>query len=203
MVHLPDEGYIKFTVDWTESPPLPLQDWENLHHWRQIAYDAGFIGMYPDGTGYGNISVRAEGKPLFLISGSGTGRLAVLDGRHFCSVTQVVADRNFVACEGPIVASSESMSHAAIYEACAEVQSVIHAHNRKIWQRLLNTVPTTGQDTPYGSPEMAAAIVRLIRKENMCRGGIMVTAGHEDGIFAFGPSLESTFQLLKSLLPNT
>jgi L-ribulose-5-phosphate 4-epimerase len=199
MAYHSDEGYIKFTVDWTETPPLPIQDWGNLNCWRQIAYEAGFIGMYPDGIGYGNISLRSNGRGLFLISGSATGRFPVLDGRHFCRVTQAAPDSNFVACEGPIVASSESMSHAAIYESCLEVQSVIHAHHHEIWQRLLYKIPTTDISVPYGSPEMAAEIVRLIRNENLCRGGVIVTAGHEDGIFAFGSSLESAFFRLKSL----
>ena len=39
---------------------------------RTTLHDAGLIGVYPSGIGYGNVSLRLAGN-LFLISGSGTG----------------------------------------------------------------------------------------------------------------------------------
>ncbi len=199
MAHAAEEGYIKFQVAWKETPPFHNAEVEAVNRWRQNAWNAGFIGMYPDGVGYGNISQRCLGGHGFLITGAATGRLSILDGRHYCRVTLSLPEQNFVACEGPIVASSESMSHAAIYQECPGVHSVIHAHHPEIWQRLLYKIPTTDAAVPYGSPEMTGGIIRLIQQENLYHGGVLVTAGHKDGIFAFGVSLDTAFNLLQSL----
>jgi L-ribulose-5-phosphate 4-epimerase len=184
------EGYIKFNPQWTVAPPLPEEQIEEINRWRGVAYWLGLIGMYPDGIGYGNISVRLDAEGRFLISGSATGGLPELDARHYCVVKSADPERNTVVCEGPIVASSESMSHAAIYLECPEVRAVIHAHHPELWRRLLYRVPTTDGAVTYGSPEMAREITRLLQETDLRQTKIFVTEGHEDGIFAFGESLE-------------
>lgn len=185
-----EEGYIKFNPHWTAAPPLPDEQIAEINRWRAEAYRLGLIGAYPDGIGYGNISVRLDAGGRFLISGSATGGLPELAARHYCVVQSADPERNTVVCEGPVVASSESMSHAAIYGECTEVRAVIHAHHRELWRRLLHRIPTTRAEVTYGSPEMAAEIVRLLRETDLRRTKIFVTAGHEEGIFAFGASLE-------------
>lgn len=185
-----EEGYIKFKPQWTAAPPLPDEQIEEINRRRIEVYRLGLIGAYPDGIGYGNISVRLNAEGQFLISGSATGGLPELDARHYCVVQSADPKHNTVVCEGPIVASSESMSHAAIYGECPEARAVIHAHHRKLWRRLLHCIPTTRAEVAYGSPEMAREIVRLLRETDLRRTKIFVTAGHEEGIFAFGASLE-------------
>src|SRR5690606_6522498 len=129
-----------------------------LDHWRKRMYAAGPIGAYPDGIGLGNISRRQSREGQFIISGSATGNFVQLSAEHYSLVTAVDIDRNSLACKGPIVASSESMSHAVIYRECPEVQGVIHIHHLGMWERLLHEVPTTDAKATYGSPEMAYSI---------------------------------------------
>lgn len=197
-----DEGYIKYKAIWEESPALPAEQIKTLNAYRQRLYALQLIGAYPDGIGYGNISCRASGTAValgqFIISGSKTGNLPALDERHYALVTKVLPRKNQLYCQGPLLASSESMSHAAIYQACPEVQAVIHVHHLEMWQRLLHQVPTTNADAEYGSPEMVDAIVDLLQQTELRQGRIFVMKGHREGIFTFGESLEAAFALLLS-----
>jgi ribulose-5-phosphate 4-epimerase/fuculose-1-phosphate aldolase len=193
------EGYIKFEARWTLGPPLPDADIAEINHWRQHVFELGFIGAYPDGIGFGNISRRWDAAGRFLISGSATGHLDALDARHYCLVHSVEPEQNLVCCEGPVIASSESMSHAVIYRHCPEVGAVVHAHHRALWERWMHRLPTTGAGVSYGSPEMAAEIVRLLRETELRHSGVFITAGHEEGIFAFGRNLAEAVQRLGQL----
>ncbi|MEN0002672.1 MAG: class II aldolase/adducin family protein [Bacteroidota bacterium] len=190
-----DEGYIKFEAHWTPAPSLPLKDLHNLLHWRQHLYHLGLIGAYANGVGYGNISTRYHGQQ-FVITGSGTGNFPQLTPQHFTLVTQVDAPQNQCWCQGPIVASSESMSHAAIYANSPSANSVIHVHHLGLWQALLGKEPTTPASVSYGTPEMAAAITQLFSASNLPQRRIFVMEGHREGIFVFGESLTEAGELL-------
>lgn len=62
----PDEGYIKYQPHWTRSQAFEVPAVAQLNDYRQKLYDAGLIGAYPDGIGFGNISQRsAAGKHHF------------------------------------------------------------------------------------------------------------------------------------------
>lgn len=198
-----DEGYIKFEIHWDKTLPLKIPHLETLIHWRQQCYAQDLIGAYDNGIGFGNISVRKDQSEQFYISGSATGNEKVLSNQHFALVTKVDAPRNQLWCEGAIVASSESMSHAIIYEKLPWVNAVIHAHDLVMWQRLLHQVPTTAADAPYGSPEMVASIAALMDTTNLPEQQIFVMEGHEEGIFVFGKTLEDAFNVCNAFLVMT
>lgn len=196
-MNLSDEGYIKFRADWQQTPPL---DWEllaDLDHWRNEMYRSGLIGAYPDGIGYGNISRRWGETDQFVISGSATGNYARLDASHYSVVTAVDIDANQLSCRGPIIASSESMSHAVIYRECPEIHGVIHIHNLSLWERLLHQVPTTDSEATYGSPEMAYSIIQLLQDTDLPERRIFVMEGHREGVFAFGEDLEQAAAVIR------
>lgn len=196
-----DEGYIKFQPIWQKAAAFALPELENLQYWRQACYQRNWIGVYPDGIGFGNISERCS--PIsssFYISGSATGGLNALETTHFARVTAVEATQNKLWCEGPILASSESMSHAAIYEQLPWVQGVIHIHDLVFWQKLLHQIPTTSADAPYGSPEMVTSIIDLIKTTDLPQQQIFVMEGHREGIFAFGKDLAEAFAVLDTYI---
>ena len=68
---------------------------------RTTLHDAGLIGVYPSGIGYGNISLRLAGN-LFLISGSGTGSSRLLGKQGYSLVHAFDPLKNTVASFGPI-----------------------------------------------------------------------------------------------------
>jgi ribulose-5-phosphate 4-epimerase/fuculose-1-phosphate aldolase len=193
-----DEGYIKFNAEWEQTAPLPAARIEQLNAFRQKLYEQQLIGAYFNGIGYGNISCRYGKSGQFIISGSATGNIPQLDERHYALVTEVKAAENRLKCEGPVIASSESMSHAVIYETCLEVQAVIHIHNLEMWQRLMHQVPTTDASAPYGSPEMVESIKELLSTTDLRQSKIFVMQGHEEGVFTFGESLEEAYQVLQT-----
>lgn len=194
-----DEGYIKFQAHWTQKNSITDRDITELNHWRQEMYHLGLIGAYENGIGYGNISQRIGTSNQFYISGSKTGNFEQLEASHYSIVKSVEVDRNFLTCEGMTIASSESMSHAVIYEECDWVKGVIHVHNLNLWKKILHKVPTTAKGIPYGSPEMAYSIIDLLQNTDVQEQGIFVMEGHEEGIFAFGEDLESAAAVILAL----
>ncbi|MFN7116503.1 MAG: class II aldolase/adducin family protein [Saprospiraceae bacterium] len=195
-----DEGYIKFQACWTASAPLFGTTLQELITCRDSLHQLGLIGVYPNGIGFGNISQRWNAEGQFVISGSATGHLPNLTLEHFTLVTRVNIAENMVWCEGPIIASSETMSHAVIYQECPEVQAVIHVHHAALWQQLLHQIPTTDASATYGSPEMAYAIVQLLRHSDLRQQQLFVMEGHPEGIFAFGESLLEVTKRLQDLV---
>jgi hypothetical protein len=180
------EGYIKFRCEWKPARPVPEADIRAINQWRDTLYALGLIGIYPTGIGFGNVSARKTGQKSFLISGTATGGIKKLDKRHYTRVTAYDFDKNALSCIGPIRASSESLSHAALYCAVPQVRAVMHIHSKKLWRRWIDKLPTTSRKAEYGTPEMAREIMRLLRKKETCRLGIIVMGGHAEGLIAFG-----------------
>ena len=190
-----DEGYIKFNCNWIPSNDVPLDKVALLNVWREIMYNKGFIGVYPDGIGFGNISMRCNEK-TFLISGSATGGLPTLSESHYSLVTNYDLSSNSVTCVGPLKASSESLTHALIYECSATTNAVIHIHNLNLWSRLLHHAPTSSENITYGTPGMANEIKRLFDETALSKEKIIVMGGHREGIISFGKDLEEAGSIL-------
>jgi ribulose-5-phosphate 4-epimerase/fuculose-1-phosphate aldolase len=190
-----DEGYIKFNCNWIPSDDIPSDKVAELNEWREILYKKGWIGMYPGGIGFGNISMRCDEKK-FLISGTATGGLAALDESHYSLVTDYNLSTNSVTCEGPLKASSESLTHALIYECAEAANAVIHIHNLELWKRLMHRVPTSREAISYGTPEMANEIKRLFDETALSKEKVMVMGGHREGIISFGKDLEEAGSIL-------
>jgi len=196
-----DEGVIKFDCCWRPAPALSKEELAGLIEYRSRLHGKGLIGVYPDGIGFGNLSERGKNSDGFIISGTQTGHLSQADENHFALVTACDIERNLVECEGPIKASSESLTHAMIYEIFPEAKAVIHVHHPVSWERLQGRVPTSRREVPYGTPEMAEEVRRLARSGNLGREKLLVMAGHEEGILSFGADLkEAETVLMKHLL---
>jgi hypothetical protein len=185
-----DEGYTKFAVDWTRRSPLVHPAVAELERWRRPLYEAGLVGHYAHlGVGYGNISIRsADG--LFIISGTQTGHLPHTDERHYALVTGADMDQNSISCIGATQASSESLTHAAIYELDASINAVVHVHSARLWEQLKHSAPTTDAEISYGTPEMAREFRRLYRDTCFRDTGVAVMAGHDEGLVSIGGSLQ-------------
>ena len=196
-----DEGYIKYDIDWTPGPAPNVEAARDLDRWRRPLFDAGLIGEYADlGIGYGNISVRSGSSGQFLISGTQTGHLAKTDEHHYALVTDVDINANVVSCRGPVKASSEAMTHAAIYALDKRISAVVHVHSKSLWGKYRNVLPTTNADVPYGTPQMARELARLFAGSDFEPTGVAVMAGHEEGLISFGRSLEAAAQRMLSLV---
>ena len=190
-----DEGYIKFNCNWIKTNLIPEDKVVAINVWRDIMYKQGFIGVYDDGIGFGNISVRCEDQ-TFLITGSSTGEFEKLNENHYSLVTNYNLLQNSLTCKGPIKASSESLTHALIYECSPETNAVIHIHNIDMWNNLIHKVPTTKIEATYGTPEMANEIKRLFTESDVAADKIILMGGHKEGIISFGSTLEEAGNIL-------
>lgn len=197
-----DEGYIKYRCDWGQKSALPWDLVSTLTHYRDLLFNLGLIGQYPNGVGFGNISQRVfQQSSAFIISGTQTGHLPTLTPEHYATVTAFDLDRNWLACSGAIRASSEALTHAVIYQLSPEAQAIIHVHHAGLWQTLMHQVPTTAATVPYGTPEMAREMARLLgssasRTASSSRSQTLVMAGHEEGLITFGDTLSDAYTVL-------
>jgi len=183
-----NEGYIKFNIDHSfQKIDIPHNIFESLTYWRTKLFDLGLIGETPEGIGFGNISIKSEYG--FFITGSATGGVQKLGENGYAFVSGYDFDKNKVKSQGPVKSSSESLSHAAIYECNREIGAVIHIHNELLWKKYLNRKPTTSKNVAFGTPEMAYEIQILLSNEMNLKESIFITAGHRDGIFTFGKDL--------------
>ncbi|WP_405243112.1 class II aldolase/adducin family protein [Lentisalinibacter salinarum] len=197
-----DEGYTKYEVDWRPAPALPADSVRDLNDCRNRLYDAGLVGYYAEhGVGYGNLSIRGPDPGTFIISGTQTGHILRTDASHYALVTDYDIDANRVACEGPIQASSEALTHAAIYELDPAIRAIAHVHSGDLWRRLKGRIPTTAPDVPYGTPEMAREFRRLYEQTVFASSGVAVMGGHEEGLVAFGATIEEATDRLLALTP--
>jgi L-ribulose-5-phosphate 4-epimerase len=195
----PDDGVIKYHCDWQSGPPITDPALADLMAWRDHLYTHGLIGVYPGGVGYGNLSHRHRERG-FMISGTQTGHLPTTAPEHYAWVDDWNIAANRLHCQGPVQASSESLTHAALYEQTPEIQAIVHGHHPQLWHAYRQVLPTTRSAVPYGTPAMAAEMGRLFRESDVAERRVLIMAGHEDGILSFGPTLAAAAKVMLDLL---
>lgn len=204
------EGVIKFQLDFTAAPPVPVGGIAEINEWRTQLYQHKLIGQDParyGGYGYGNLSVRLapfDAPPTqrrFLISGSQTGDIAVLGAEHYAVVSECHPAENRIVASGPIRPSSESLTHGAVYALDPAIRVVLHAHSPEIWCAAARlNIPITDENVPYGTPAMAAEVARLYATTDMAQRHIFSMGGHEDGIVSFGATAQIAMTVLLEAL---
>ncbi|OGQ13492.1 MAG: hypothetical protein A2138_16885 [Deltaproteobacteria bacterium RBG_16_71_12] len=194
------EGVIKFAATH-QALPLPRVAVELvglLAGWRRILYDLGLLGRDRaryQGAAYGNLSARLgpfpgeRGLRAFAITGTQTSDRRDLSADDFCVVTAADVKRNHVTSHGPSLPSSESMTHATVYDASPTIRAVFHVHAPAIFDARL-PLPETAPGVDYGTPEMAREVARLWRTSSLPDGRVFVMRGHQDGVVAFGKTVD-------------
>jgi L-ribulose-5-phosphate 4-epimerase len=191
-----ETGSIKFTCHRVAVELSRFAGFDELNEFRRKLLRLGTIGIDANGVGFGNLSVRNGATSRFYITGSGTGKLLELTPADCARVVAYHFARNWLQCEGFVVPSSESLTHAAIYESDPTTCAVIHCHDMTLWTALLHKVPTTPEKVEYGTPEMAYAVRGLFDNTDVLKKKIFVMAAHEGGVVAFGRDLRSAFAQL-------
>jgi L-ribulose-5-phosphate 4-epimerase len=188
--------YVKFSCEPLAGDIASFSGLAELNAYRRKLLDLHLIGVDPKGIGFGNLSVREGATKEFYITGSATGGIHELTLADCAKVVACDFERNQIGYEGSAMPSSESLTHAAIYESEATAGAVVHCHDFKFWAAALNEAPTTSKAAEYGTPEMAYEIMQLFRRTNAQTRKIVVMAGHEGGILTFGRDLEEAFAVL-------
>jgi ribulose-5-phosphate 4-epimerase/fuculose-1-phosphate aldolase len=182
-----ETGSIKFSCEQLPAKISRFHRFDELNSCRRELLQLGMIGVDARGIGFGNLSVRDGNSSRFYITGSATGKIRELTPADYARVLAYDFAGNWLRCEGARVASSESLTHAAVYESDPTARAVIHCHDMKRWAALLNKVPTTARTAQYGTPEMAYAVRRLFDvTDEVKTRKIFVMAGHDGGLVTFG-----------------
>ena len=168
--------YVKFTYQRARPDIAPFEALAELNACRRKLLEQRLIGVDSNGVGFGNLSVRDGVSGNFYITGSATGGLPELTPTDCVRVVAYDFARNWLRYEGAAIPSSESLTHAAIYESDPTVSAVIHCHDSVLWRTRLDRVPTTSKAIAYGTPEMAYKIMRLftvsdVRSREILRHG--------------------------------
>lgn len=199
------EGVIKFRFEHRNQTIDQDISLSKLNAWRSVLYKLGLIGRDPDrygGLGYGNISFKPDpNRDAFIISGTQTGHIEHLIRDHYCSVSNADFEHYSLQSKGLTMPSSEALTHACVYRQDQTIHSVIHVHSPEIWQKTDELgLSYTPSNIAYGTPEMAVAVAELFKTGRMKQTPIFSMLGHQDGIVAFGDSIEqAAWQLIKAL----
>ncbi|MBP5474091.1 MAG: class II aldolase/adducin family protein [Bacteroidales bacterium] len=196
------EGAVKFNCYWKQTGPvISDEQYEIINYWRDVLYNMDLIGAYENGVGFGNISMRlTENSKKFIISGSATGEISELEPDHYVRVDSYNIDNNSVQCTGPLKASSESLTHAAIYEADPGVNAIVQVHNLDMWNHLIHEEPTTNPAMDYGTVGLANDVFRLFSESDVIEKRIIIMGGDRAGILTFGNDVDEAVTVLLSYL---
>lgn len=216
------EGVIKFTVkDHRSGPPIALGDFQDIEAIRTRLWQLRLIGHDRQAdVGYGNIS-RRRSLGVFVISGTQTGHKQALEGGDYVVVDDWDFTRSSVSCTGPCLPSSESLSHAALYQR-PDIGGVIHVHSRPLWDELIRAgALSTEEDIAYGSEALYRRLAQLAGTDLASGSGtdlstagtglspaarrpalpiVIVTKGHQDGVFVAGRDLAEAYEVVIGLL---
>ncbi|MGD2137751.1 MAG: class II aldolase/adducin family protein [Gammaproteobacteria bacterium] len=205
------EGVIKFELRHRKTATLTIREGlPALTAWRQILWQLRLVGQDPPrygGYGFGNVSMRLApfaapfNRRRFLISGTQTGSLPVLDASHYVAVTEYDPRQNRVVSAGPLPPSSESLTHGMLYNMAAAIHVILHVHSPDIWQAATGLgIPVTDAAVAYGTPEMADEVGRLFAETDVRHRGLFAMGGHRDGIVAFGANADQAGQIVVQAL---
>ena len=191
------QGVIKFNCHWNQSGPvISDEQYEIINYWREVLYNMDLIGAYENGVSFGNLSVRIPGGNQFIITGSSTGEITELEPGHYVKVVSFNIVDNAVQCLGPLKASSESLTHAAIYSADRGANAVVHVHDLELWNDLIYKVPTTNPAMDYGTSGLANDILRLFNESDVIEKRIIIMSGDRAGILSFGNDIDEAVNII-------
>jgi len=198
-----DEGYIKFSCHLENSEPPDLEAFPGLSRLRTDLHDAGLIGVYPDGTGFGNVSALIRRGPAFIISGSATGSQRELSPACWSVVEYCSIAYNSLRCRGLVPASSESLTHDAVYRANPAVCYVVHVHSWPLFRsQLEGGAAATPPGAAFGTADIAQAVYDQVAGREGT-GGVLVMAGHEEGVIVYGSRIHDIRRILKNCLRSS
>jgi hypothetical protein len=198
---LSETGSIKFRAERSKSPLDSFDGLGDLNIYRAKLRQLGFLGVDQNGIGFGNISLRDGATSQFHVTGSNTGDKTELTSKDCAKVTQYNVSNNWLQFQGETMPSSESLTHAAIYEARPAVGAIIHGHHSKLWAFLLRHAPGTPVEAEYGTPRMAEAVQELLGSAEPTSAFAM--AGHEGGVIVFGRDLANAYDSLVRVLKSS
>lgn len=176
----------KFRTIFAEREPPSDKRVGELVDWAYRLARWGVVGET-----VGNLSFRsARG---FIINRT-AGDLARIRREEFVEVLKADLASRQLTVAGAYEPSSESLMHAAIYEARPDVNAVFHGHSQRLLERASTLrLPVTEKEQPYGTPELAAEILKILEWQK-----ILVMRNH--GFVAVGRTMAEAGRWVEHIL---
>jgi len=194
------DGVIKFRVEHRDGALPFFGGYRELEALRSRLFALGLIGE-KKGIGYGNLSMRSEKPGSFFITATQTGNLPSLHADRYSYIEKYDFTEFKVRSRGPFKPSSEALSHAMIYEADPEINTVIHIHSAPLWAFMIRE-KRISTAAAYGTSEMAEEIASLFRDRESFTERAFVMKGHEEGIMTFGRSVSEAERTLYRIIAD-
>ncbi len=198
------EGVVKYSLDFTSKEISFEKEYQVLEECRERLYVLGLIGAYNDGIGYGNISTRINDTDAFLITATQTGHLSNLSPTAYSLVEKIDFKSFKTIASGMSRPSSECITHGAIYSLDKEINAVVHIHNEKLWNFMLENDLLSTKNTPYGTPEMVEDVINIYKDIDVLSNNVFVMKGHFEGIVSFGKDIaqaeKAVYEIIKKFL---
>lgn len=198
------EGVVKYSLDFTTKEISFEKEYSVLEECRERLYALGLIGAYSDGIGYGNISHRIDHTDTFLITATQTGELNKLSTNEYSLIEKIDFKSFKTTAVGMNRPSSECITHGAIYSLDKEINAVVHIHNAKLWNFMLENDLLSTNDTPYGTPEMVEDVINIYKDIDVLSNNVFVMKGHFEGIVSFGKNIaqaeKAVYEIIKRFL---
>ena len=148
--------YVKFTYQRARPDIAPFDALAELNACRRKLLEQRLIGRGLKRRRVRQLERPRHRKQEFLHHRFSDGGLPELTPTDCVRVVAYDFARNWLRYEGAAIPSSESLTHAAIYESDPSASAVIHCHDSVLWATLLDRVPTTSNEVSYGTLEMAS-----------------------------------------------
>lgn len=201
-----DDGVIKYDrSNFSYCDHIEAEECVELEYQRKKLYHENLIGECPvHKVGFGNISLKYDlqkyhttPNPQFIITGTQTGKFSELTNTQYTRVIDFDIENLKLHSMGALEASSEALTHAAIYLSNPLIGGIVHVHSKSIWEGIIkNTNFTTSKEIPYGTKEMAHAVMAFSKKHHT---GYFAMEGHEDGVVAFAPTITEATKITLEL----
>jgi hypothetical protein len=195
-----EDGVIKYQLEFNQSKPIDWQVCAEIEEVRVRLYELGLIGVYENGIGYGNISQLIDGTNKFVITGTQTGDKTNLEAKDYSLIESIDIDTFKTTATGATKPSSESITHATIYQLSNEIKSVIHIHSESLWHYMIENNYLATSDVEYGSIDMVKDVINIYKNQDALDQPIFVMKGHFEGIVIFGKSILEAEKILYSLI---
>jgi hypothetical protein len=203
------EGIVKFNFSHKQKESITKKEIEPLNNIRKQLREWSLLGVYPADhpknpkTGYGNISKRvSNNKRRFIITGTQTSDKKKLTVEDYCRIISYSIKKGTVDSEGLSMPSSETLTHAAVYDAQSDINFVCHVHNKIIWKNYkeleLKTIP---KEATFGSLKLAKEIRKFYQEHDGTE--VVIMLGHEEGILLGSKKKEDILDELQVLLMKT
>jgi hypothetical protein len=201
-----DDGVIKYDrTNFSYLETISEQEFAEIEYQRKKLYQLNLIGVEPiSNIGFGNISakynfqnVHQTTNPQFVITGTQTGKYPELDGKLYTRVIDFDINELKLFSMGAVEASSEALTHAAIYLGNPKIQGIVHVHSTAIWEGIIREKKnSTRADIPYGSKEMALESMNMVRNNPV---GFFAMEGHDDGVVTYAESIQAATDIIINL----